>query len=78
MGLVDGQHVLVAADAPEFADQVVALLDDDELWCTLSAAGASAIIERFGSHVARAALQDLLETAAKCSAPAPEPLVGSE
>jgi O-antigen biosynthesis protein len=74
MGLVDGQHVLVAADAPGFADQVVALLDDDALWCTLSAAGASAIIERFGSHVARAALQDLLEAAATWSAPGSSPV----
>jgi GT2 family glycosyltransferase/SAM-dependent methyltransferase len=65
MGLVDGQHVLVAADATGFADQVVALLDDDALWCTLSAAGASAITQRFGSDVARAALQDVLDTAAK-------------
>lgn len=65
MGLVDGQHVLVAADATGFAAQVVALLEDDALWCTLSAAGASAITERFGSDVARAALQDVLDTAAK-------------
>jgi O-antigen biosynthesis protein len=65
MGLVDGQHVLVAADATEFADRVVALLDDDALWRTLSAAGATVITERFGSDVARAILQDVLDTAAK-------------
>jgi GT2 family glycosyltransferase/SAM-dependent methyltransferase len=65
MRLVDGEHVLVADDARRFADQVVALLDDDELWCTLSEAGANAITERFGPDVARAALQDLLATAAK-------------
>ncbi|MGH3856233.1 MAG: glycosyltransferase, partial [Pseudonocardiaceae bacterium] len=65
MGLVDGQHVLVAADAAGFADQVVRLLDDDALWCTLSAAGASVIAQRFGSDVARAALRDVLDTAAK-------------
>jgi hypothetical protein len=44
---------------------VVALLDDDALWCRLSEAGANAITERFGPDVARAALQDLLATAAK-------------
>ena len=65
MGLVDGQHVLVAADTTGFAAQVVALLNDDALWCALSAAGASAITERFGSDVARAALRDILDTAAK-------------
>jgi glycosyltransferase involved in cell wall biosynthesis len=67
MNLVDGQHVLVAADAAGFADRVVALLDDDALWCALSEAGASAITERFGPDVARAALQDVLDTAAKLS-----------
>jgi GT2 family glycosyltransferase/2-polyprenyl-3-methyl-5-hydroxy-6-metoxy-1,4-benzoquinol methylase/glycosyltransferase involved in cell wall biosynthesis len=70
MGLVDGQHVLVAADAAGFAEQVVALLDSDDLWCTLSGAGASAVIDRFGPQVARAALQDMLDTAAK-SLPSP-------
>lgn len=65
MGLVDGRHVLVAEDATEFAHQVVALLEDDTLWCTLSAAGITAITERFGPSVARAALQDVLDTAAK-------------
>jgi GT2 family glycosyltransferase/SAM-dependent methyltransferase len=67
MDLVDGQHVLVAADAPGFADRVATLLDDDALWCTLSQAGASAVTERFGSDAARAALEDLLETAAKAA-----------
>ena len=65
MGLVDGRHVLVAADAAGFADRVVELLDDDALWWELSAAGASAITERFGPDVARAALRDVLDTAAK-------------
>jgi len=67
MRLVDGQHVLVAADAAEFADRVVALLEDDALWCTLSDAGASAVAERFGPDVARAALADLLDAAAKAA-----------
>jgi GT2 family glycosyltransferase/SAM-dependent methyltransferase len=65
MGLVDGRHVLVAPDADGFAERVVALLDDDTLWRTLSEGGAAAITERFGSDVARAALQDVLDTAAK-------------
>jgi hypothetical protein len=65
MRLVDGQHVLVAADAAGFADHVVALLDDDGLWRTVSEAGAIAIMERFGLDVARTALQDVLDTGAK-------------
>ncbi|MGH3936641.1 MAG: glycosyltransferase [Pseudonocardiaceae bacterium] len=77
MGLIDGQHVLVAADATGFADQVVTLLDDDALWRTLSQAGASAITERFGPDVTRAALRDVLDTAAKCST-APETLCLAE
>ncbi|MBV9012376.1 MAG: glycosyltransferase [Pseudonocardiales bacterium] len=64
MGLVDGQHVLVAADAAGFAERVLALLEDDTLWRTLSAAGASVITQRFGPAAARAALRDVLDTAA--------------
>jgi GT2 family glycosyltransferase/SAM-dependent methyltransferase len=65
MELVHGQHVLVATDATAFAEQVVALLDDDVLWCSLSEAGIGAITDRFGPQVARTALQDVLDTAAK-------------
>jgi GT2 family glycosyltransferase/2-polyprenyl-3-methyl-5-hydroxy-6-metoxy-1,4-benzoquinol methylase len=67
MGLMAGQDVLVAADPAGFADQVVALLDDDARWCAVSEAGARAIAERFGPDVAHAALQDMLDTAAKSS-----------
>jgi O-antigen biosynthesis protein len=65
MGLLDGEHVLVAADARGFADHVVTLLDDDALWCTLSEAGANAITDRFGPAISRTALQDVLATATK-------------
>ena len=65
MELVHGQHVLVAGDATGFAEQVLALLDDDALWCALSEAGAGAITDRFGPDVARTALQDVLDTATK-------------
>ncbi len=65
MGLVAGRDVLVAADATGFAEAVVQLLDDDALWCTLSEAGSGAITERFGPGAARAALADILDTAAK-------------
>jgi GT2 family glycosyltransferase len=65
MELLHGQHVLVAGDATGFAEQVLALLDDDALWCALSEAGAGAITDRFGPDVARTALQDVLDTATK-------------
>ncbi|HEU0127106.1 MAG TPA: glycosyltransferase, partial [Pseudonocardiaceae bacterium] len=65
MQLVDGQHVLVAADASRFADHVVTLLEDDALWRTISEAGTSAVAQRFGPDVARTALADLLATASK-------------
>lgn len=65
MGLVDGQDVLVATDPAEFAERVVILLEDDALWRALSESGARTIAARFGPDVARAAVQDLLDTAAK-------------
>lgn len=70
MHLVAGEQVLVAPDAAGFAGHVVALLEDDALWDALSTAGASAIAERFAPQVARAVLQDLLDTATKL-APTP-------
>jgi GT2 family glycosyltransferase/2-polyprenyl-3-methyl-5-hydroxy-6-metoxy-1,4-benzoquinol methylase/uncharacterized coiled-coil protein SlyX len=74
MHLVAGEQVLVAPDAAGFAAHVVALLEDDALWSTLSTAAAGAIAERYAPQVARAALQDLLDTAAKL---APTPGWGS-
>ncbi len=71
MELVHGEHVLVAPDATGFAEQVLALLDDDALWCTLSEAGTGAVTDRFGPEVARSALQDVLDTAAKGATSAP-------
>lgn len=65
MRLVDGEQVLVAEDAAGFADRVVTLLDDDELWCTLSEAGAAAVLAQFGPEVARDALHELLDLAVK-------------
>ena len=65
MQLIDGQHVLVAADATGFADHVVTLLENDALWRTMSEVGANAVAERFGPDVARCALADLLATASK-------------
>ncbi|MGH4025536.1 MAG: glycosyltransferase [Pseudonocardiaceae bacterium] len=65
MRLVEGKHVLVASEAAEFADQVAALLDDDELWQRLSEAGPAAVAEQFGPAAARRTLEEVLDTATK-------------
>jgi glycosyltransferase involved in cell wall biosynthesis len=40
LGLVQGTHALIAADASDFAAAVTRLLTDDDLWRRLAAAGA--------------------------------------
>ncbi|MGH3913474.1 MAG: glycosyltransferase, partial [Pseudonocardiaceae bacterium] len=65
MRLVDGDHVLLGADATEFAERVVTLLEDDALWHAMSTAGIDAVAAQFGSHAARSTLKDLLDTATK-------------
>jgi O-antigen biosynthesis protein len=45
MSLVDGEHVLVADAAEDFAECVLSLLDDDGLWIRLQAQGG-ALIEK--------------------------------
>lgn len=55
--------MLVAAGATGFGARVMALLDDDALWCTV--AGAAAIGARYGSDVARAWLTCSRSTAWK-------------
>lgn len=63
MGLVDGEHVLVA-DAPQaFAEQVLRLYRDAELWERLSAAGRALLDRRYGPEAAGRALSDVVERA---------------
>jgi O-antigen biosynthesis protein len=56
----DGRELLLADDTKQFADRVVQLHCDDELWCTLSANG-QALVERLCSpSVQLRALERLL------------------
>jgi GT2 family glycosyltransferase len=64
MDLVDGEHALVA-DAPRaFADAVVALHADDELWEHVAARGRERLDTALSPAIAHAALRTLLAAAA--------------
>jgi GT2 family glycosyltransferase/glycosyltransferase involved in cell wall biosynthesis len=64
MGLVDGEHALVA-DAPQaFAAAVVRLCGDRALWERLAAAGRAHVAQRLSPEAARGALRALLRDAA--------------
>jgi len=57
MHLRAGQDVLVADDAASFADAVVRLYQDPQLWQQLSNAGLANIAEHFSLDAARATVQ---------------------
>jgi O-antigen biosynthesis protein len=59
MGLMDGEHVLVADTAAGFAAQVLRLLRDDALWLGLSHAGRSQVESRFSPVAAQSVLASL-------------------
>jgi glycosyltransferase involved in cell wall biosynthesis len=66
MGLVDGEHALIADEPAAFADKVVQLYRDSALWHGLSTRGRDHIRQHFSAHVARdrvAAVFSSLETA---------------
>lgn len=58
--LVDGEHVLIADDAGSFADQVVRLCTDEELWSRLAVRGRSHIVERFSPETVREQVRDII------------------
>jgi glycosyltransferase involved in cell wall biosynthesis len=60
MHLVDGDSVLVAETAADFADAVVRLYEDRVLWERLSAAGVANVQTHFSFDAARAALERAL------------------
>ena len=57
MHLHPGQDVLVADDATGFADAVVRLYQDPQLWQQLSDAGLANVAEHFSLEAARATVQ---------------------
>ena len=65
MHLKDGVSAMVADDPDGLADRIVALIDDDALWRSMSASGREVISERFGPRAAQAAILTVLrETSA--------------
>ncbi|MFZ1992653.1 MAG: glycosyltransferase family 4 protein, partial [Solirubrobacteraceae bacterium] len=61
MGLMDGEHVLVADDPADFATAVLRLHDDRGLWEALREAGRAYVEDRFGIPAARTSLRRLLD-----------------
>lgn len=64
MGLVDGTHALIAADAAAFAGCITRLHKDDALWSHVAASARELADEQWGPEAMRARLQSLLERAA--------------
>ena len=62
MGLVHGEHVLSASSPRAFADAILAVYDDAELWQSLSDNGRASLEGRFTSQVAASALRAALTT----------------
>jgi glycosyltransferase involved in cell wall biosynthesis len=60
MSLAHQENILVADTADEFAQAVIRLYTDDELWQRLSAAGLENIKVQFSSETARRALAEML------------------
>ena len=60
MGLVHGEHVMSAATPRAFADSILAVYDDAELWQSLSDNGRASLEGRFTSQVATSALREAL------------------
>ena len=56
----DGEEVLIAVDPPEMAERVVRVLEDSELWTTLSDAGRALIAESFSLDVMAVRVSELL------------------
>lgn len=59
MNLVSGVDFIAADDDVAFADAVVRLLRDDDLWCSIAGRG-QASLEQFSASKARAVLEDVL------------------
>ena len=60
MGLVHGENVMSAATPRAFADAILAVYDDAELWQSLSDNGRASLEGRFTSQVATSALREAL------------------
>jgi glycosyltransferase involved in cell wall biosynthesis len=62
LGLVSGEHALVADDAPSFAAAIEELLTDAELWEHIAQEGRAHVASEHGRDAVRAQLTTVLET----------------
>jgi glycosyltransferase involved in cell wall biosynthesis len=65
MDLVDGEHALIREGAEAFAEGVVTLYRDAELWQRLSARSQETVHERWSPEAMRGRLDDLLSKTAR-------------
>lgn len=71
MGFVDGEHVLVADEPEAFADAIVRLYHDEDLWRRLASQAPVHAAARLGPEAARAAIRGVLAGAAPARWQAP-------
>jgi GT2 family glycosyltransferase/tetratricopeptide (TPR) repeat protein len=69
MGVVDGEHVLVADTPAEFAEAVARLHSDEALWERLRVAGRKHVREHFGVDRMRRGVAELLAPATRAVTP---------
>ncbi|MEK9654786.1 MAG: glycosyltransferase family 4 protein, partial [Halieaceae bacterium] len=62
MGLIDGEHVLMASEPEAFASAMVEAHSDEAVWHKLSRNGRASLEGRFTPDVAQNALQSALES----------------
>ncbi len=67
MGLVDGESVLIGDTAPEFADAVVRLYTDDDLWFAVAHKGQDLIRRNFSPHAVQGRIGDFAELRPRAS-----------
>jgi glycosyltransferase involved in cell wall biosynthesis len=67
MHLIDGESVLVASDAGDFARAVVRLYTDERLWAKVSANGLDNVKQNFSVDAARSVLERILQKASPVS-----------
>ena len=69
MGLVHGEHALVADDPVDFADAVVHLYNNEQQWLHMAAAGREYVESRYGLRAVMHLLHGLLESATNRAVP---------
>ncbi len=80
MGLVDEIHVLIADEAKEFADKVIRLYNDGDLWDRLSKNGKAYIHDNFSPDAVKKKIEEIFlkDSGEKNSLPIKESVFGIE